>query len=96
MSAAAAIVIKALLELLRDADWLVDIKREDIETPAGAERRMRVHLRLERDGSARRGEGEGSPERAFWSAFWAAVFSGDTATRLELSQLWLKACGVTR
>lgn len=94
MSAAAALAIQTLLGLLRDADWLVDIEREDLETPAGAERRMRVHLRLERDGSARRGEGEGSPERAFWSAFWAAVFGCDEVTQLELRDLWLKACGV--
>ena len=94
MSAAAALVIKALLELLKDADWLVDVEREDLETPAGAERRMRVHLRLERDGSARRGEGEGSPERAFWSAFWGVVFGCDEVTQLELRDLWLKACGV--
>jgi hypothetical protein len=91
---------RALVALLRDADWLVDVQVDEVETPAGVESRRRVQLRMEHAGVPRHAVIERSGPQAVGmaliSAFWAVVFGESEEMQMQLRALWLRACGVTR
>jgi hypothetical protein len=83
--------IKALTQLLEDARWLVDFAADVEET--GERKTTKVRLRIERESTHEAQATHPSPQLAFWNALYELVQRADEPTRVELLELWRRACG---